>query len=765
EIAQAAALNSAQPALNSFDTVVPAPGLTLTLSRSYRFSIDQRYAMGPFGRGWSTFWSTSLRVQPDGAVEVVGPSRTIRRFEPDSRSNSYFALASDGGTLSRVAGGDFELQEADGLIVRFLTDGKLDYIQDSNGNRVMANYSSGRLSTLVHSAGQSLAIAYNAAGLIQAVIDSSGRTNTYTYDAANQHLTFFRNHRGQTIEYAYSSGAGLAIEHALMSMNYAGGSHDYFGYDSAGRLASVYRDGNTERTEFSYDTAGMITITDATGAQNRMFFDHTGATVRRDQRTIGSVLYTFDDLHRVTGVTDASGRLASYTYTGSDRITGGTDPNGQSSHYTYSATLTRMTSVTDVRTNTTLYTYDSRGNLTAVIPPDQRQKSYGYDAQGNLLSVTNRRGEVIRFAYNTAGRVTRETLPNGQFTDFGFDGRGNLIGVTNTSGLTTFEHDSADRMTKVTYPNGRFLVFNYDQENRRTQMRDPEGFAVNYGYDSLGRLTTLSNNPGGLLVRYAYDPAGRPMREDRGNGSYTTYQYECCNLVSHLVNYSSNGVINSRFDYSHDALGRISTLAMVDGQWTYQYDPNDQLIRAVFASTNPVISNQDFSYMYDAAGNRVRSIENGVTLDYSVNALNQYAAVGGLAYSYDAEGNLLHEASGQRVVNYTYDFNNRLTRVVAPDGTWEYEYDALGNPTAMVHNAQRTEFLVDPVGLGKALTEYSNAGSAEARYIDGLGLVCRLDRSGNAFYYDFDAVGNTAGITDVSGNYVNRYAYAPFGAK
>ncbi len=45
----------------------------------------------------------------------------------------------------------------------------------------------------------------------------------------------------------------------------------------------------------------------------------------------------------------------------------------------------------------------------------------------------------------------------------------------------------------------------------------------------------------------------------------------------------------------------------------------------------------------------------------------------------------------------------------------------------------------------------------------GLELVGRVGPTGAANYYDFDAIGSTAGITDNTGVYQNRYNYLPFG--
>ena len=58
--------------------------------------------------------------------------------------------------------------------------------------------------------------------------------------------------------------------------------------------------------------------------------------------------------------------------------------------------------------------------------------------------------------------------------------------------------------------------------------------------------------------------------------------------------------------------------------------------------------------------------------------------------------------------------------------------------------------------------EYDTSGLI-AHYTYGLGLVSRTDATGSAAYYDFDARGNTVGITGSTGTYVNQYSYLPFG--
>src|SRR5262249_54838722 len=46
-------------------------------------------------------------------------------------------------------------------------------------------------------------------------------------------------------------------------------------------------------------------------------------------------------------------------------------------------------------------------------------------------------------------------------------------------------------------------------------------------------------------------------------------------------------------------------------------------------------------------------------------------------------------------------------------------------------------------------------------YVHGLGLTSRMDASG-AVYYDFDAIGSTAGLSGPAGSYLDSYSYLSF---
>ncbi|MBI5758610.1 MAG: hypothetical protein HZA46_08840, partial [Planctomycetales bacterium] len=765
EVLQAQGLSPLTQLASEVDAAVQAPGLLLSYGRSFGSSIASRYEMGPFGRGWTAPSQTTWQRDADGSVTIIGTSGLRRRFQPDSRyAGRYFGQAGDNGTLIGGTGGTFQLRESNGFVTGFRADSKQDYLQDRNGNRITSSYdASGRATSLTHSAGQSLTIAYNAAGRIVSITSSNGHQATYTYDAANQHLLAVTGYDGLTTRYTYNTTDGAARLHALTSIEFPNGTHRLFTYDAEGRLTGIARDGNAEQTSFSYDATGKVTATNASGA-TKFHFEQHGLVTKVEDPLGNATQSSFDNNFHVTRITDSTGATRKFYYDLRGILYQSTDTLGFSTGFYHNRAFNQLTALTNANFNFTQYAYDSHGNLVSTTYPDNTVELATYDAIGNAVSTTNRRGQTTTYAYDAAGRITHQSFADGSQADFEYDARGNLTSAIDVGGTTSFLYDAADRMTRVTYPNGRFLDYTYDTVGRRTSMTDQDGFATRYEYDGTGRLSRLADTGGTTLVTYTYDTVGwRLSRKDQGNGTYTTYEYDAASQLLHLINRAPDNAINSRFDYTYDSLGRRVSMGTVDGTWAYSYDATGQLTRAVFVSTNPAVPNQDLTYVYDALGNRIRTVENGVTTAYVANKLNQYTTVGTAVLGYDADGNLVSETGGSHNSTYTYDTQNRLVGVVTADGAWTYEYDVFGNRIASVQNGERTEYLLDPTGLVDVVGEYDGSGNVVAHYSHGFGLTNRFDSAGSSTFYDFDAIGSTAGVTNASGSYANRYRYLPFG--
>jgi RHS repeat-associated protein len=764
EFVQASAMGAPPYLESEQDAFSPAPGLPLSFERYFLPSPSYRARVGALGRGWTHSYEITLQERSDGAVVVNGPEGFDRFFEPDG-SGGYMASPGDYATLVAEGEGTFLLREKDGLLYHFRPDGLFDYIEDANVNRITPQYGpDGKLAEVAGSSGDRLTFTYDANGRLASVTDHAGRTTTYSYDAAGEHLLSATGPDGEVTSYAYITAEGALRDHSLTSVFLPGGPGVSYQYDGLGRLIEQHIADDEESITYSFSTAGKTHITDAFGDTTTIWLDSRGRTARIEDPLGAATDWVYDAASNPTLVTGPNGLASLFAYDGLGNLVSVQDPMGYVTEFGYGGSYSNLLWARDARGNATRYDYDDAGNLASITYADGTVEYYGYDGSGSPTSWTNRRAHAIIYTYNERGQLTQKAYPDGTTFTYAYDDAGRLIAATDARGTTTLEYDpDNDWLTKITYPEGRYLQFTYDEAGRRVQMVDQDGFTVNYAYDEAGRLARLTDASGSPIVDYGYDSAGRLVREDKGNGTYTTYEYDAAGQILHLVNHAPDGSVNSRFDYTYDELGRRTSMASLDGVWSYEYDDSGQLTHAVFDSTNQDIDDQDLTYIYDPAGNRIRTIINGVTTEYSTNNMNQYTAVGTATYGYDADGNMISKADGGDNWSYTFSDENRLVQVAAPDGASEYEYDALGNRVATVQDGLRTEYLLDPLGLVDVIGEYDGAGSLIASYTHGLGLSTRLDPAGEATYYDFDAIGSTAGLTGPVGSLANSYTYLPFG--
>ena len=107
---------------------MPAPGnLTLAIDRTYVSTIAGRYQPGIFGLGWTTS-QTSMSVDGSGNVRINSRGKASSL----QVNSSYLNTAGEFGALTALRG--YTFTATDGTQNVFLANGKLNYIQDTNGN-------------------------------------------------------------------------------------------------------------------------------------------------------------------------------------------------------------------------------------------------------------------------------------------------------------------------------------------------------------------------------------------------------------------------------------------------------------------------------------------------------------------------------------------------------------------------------------------------------------------------------------------------------
>ncbi|HHP7229280.1 MAG TPA: RHS repeat-associated core domain-containing protein, partial [Xenococcaceae cyanobacterium] len=552
---------------------------------------------------------------------------------------------------------------------------------------------------------------------------------------------------------------------AVTSVTNSNGTQATFEYDERGRLIEESFNAGAESVTYSYDQNGGVTVSNANGETTEISLNSRGQ-VSQIQDALGRTFsVNYDPSGNPIRITAPDNSTLTSTYDDRGNLLSQINALEQRTEFTYEPLFEQLASVSDPLGNALAYDYDESGNLVQIEYADGSSENFSYNEEGNVVQSLNRRGEEITYSYNALGQLLQQETADGTLLEYTYDDRNNLTLATDSNiGTTTFTYDERDLLTQITDANGRSLAYTYDAGSRRTSISDSSGNTVNYTYDDVGRLASLIDAEDNLIVSYTYDDVGRLVREDKGNETYTTYTYDSASQLSSLINYAPDDSINSRFDYSYDELGRQIGVSTLDGDWTYTYDDTSQLTGAIFDSTNPEIPDQNLTYVYDAAGNRIQTVNNGKTTEYSANNLNQYETAGDVVYDYDADGNLISKTEGNEVTTYEYNSENFLVKVVEPDGVeTEYEYDALGNRIATVYNGDRTEYLIDPFGLGDVIGEYDGEGNLVANYTHGLGLESRTDESSTSAFYDFNDLGSTVSLTSSEGQILNQYDYAPFG--
>ncbi|WP_208492247.1 putative Ig domain-containing protein [aff. Roholtiella sp. LEGE 12411] len=752
EIQQASNILLGNTLISAVDDSSPTPGLTLGIGRSFQSSFDGRLTLGEFGYGWTNSWNiTALADEQDNVI--IQQSGSVRTFEKQT-DGSYKGQTGDYATLFLVRN-TYQLRESNGTVFAFRLDGKLDYVEDLNSDRITAGYTDNRLTSLTHSNGDFFTFTYNPQGRISQLTDATGQITNYTYDISGEYLLSVANAQG-TVSYTYDDSDSLSVKNALRSLTQTDGTVLSFDYDTQGRLIQESLNG-TPQASYSYDTSTGITITDATGVKSQVFLNELGQVAQSEDALGRRIQYQYDAQGNLIQQIAPNGTTSVFSYDNRGNLIKSVDALGQEVEFTYDSQFNNLLTLKDQRGNPITYGYDTQGNLNSIIYADDSRETFSVDSEGNITLSVNRRNQNIESTYNSQGLLTRKDYGDGTNATFTYDSRGNLLSATDADSSVTYTYDAADRLTKATQEDGRFVEYSYDTAGRRSQLTDQNGSTVNYSYDADGQLQGLTDGNNAAIVTYSYELTGRLVRETNGNGTYTTYSYDPAGQLLSLVNYAADETVNSRFDYTYDQVGRRTSATTLEGTTNYGYDATGQLTFVELPNGRTI------EYRYDAAGNRISVKDSDVTTNYSGNNLNQYTSAGDATYSYDADGNLISKTENGATSTFTYDVENRLIGVTTPDGTWSYEYDALGNRIASVHNGQRTEYLLDPTGLGNVVGEYDGSGSLVAAYTHGLGLVSRVDGTNAVNYYDNDAIGSTVGLTGATGSYVNSYSYLPFG--
>ena len=252
-----------------------------------------------------------------------------------------------------------------------------------------------------------------------------------------------------------------------------------------------------------------------------------------------------------------------------------------------------------------------------------------------------------------------------------------------------------------------------------------------------GRPSRLTSSTHGTLVSSAtYTPLDQPLSRTTGNGVVQSWSYP--NPDARLMQLTIGSGFNR--SYSYDSAGNvtgITDLLNAANTQSYGYDARDRLTSWTLGGTTATYAYNNIGNLTNKAGTAYTYPAAGTPRPHAP------TSVGGQAYSYDANGNLL--SGGGRTYVWTAD--NRPVSITTSSGTESYRYDADGNRTRRSGGGVTRIYLE-----GSKWEEQTGGGTIRTSYLFNGQVVAQRDSTGGApvVYLHGDHLGSV-GLTSSTG--------------
>jgi RHS repeat-associated protein len=512
-------------------------------------------------------------------------------------------------------------------------------------------------------------------------------------------------------------------------------------------------------TTYEYDKRGNHTKTiDAEGSFVKTSYDEMDRVSGTEDNKGNKTVNTYDMEGNLKTSRDQNGHVTTHGYDARNRLRSTKDPDNGVTIFTYDLNdnLKSITDPSPLR-NTTYFDYDSRDRLTREADPFGATMQYDYDAVDNLIKITDRNDRVTRRNYDAADRVTTEVwwtkdavgleVVKWNEIQYTYDAASNLKSISDNVSALSYTYDARDRITHVTnagtlgatgLPTVE-LKYTYDRFGNKKSVAERiagnAGATTNYDYDSLHRLTSVSQSGTGLpakLVDLVYNQIG---------------QFEQVSRYSDL----SRANLVTRTTYDYDDLNRLTLLDHIAGP------------RLLFSAGEPLASVTDSLNRFPEVPNLIKDAfaANDVPLSASARvtlittnqewSLTDYPR----RYVIREEGNVLNIYTSQvSYFAYDYDDESRITDITDIDGKTSYEYDDRDQLTGADRGASdiRGDETYDYDGNGNRLSSHLHSNGYETDKANRL-------KSDGKFRYDYDDEGNMIKRTDLVSEDYRTMAY------
>ena len=548
-----------------------------------------------------------------------------------------------------------------------------------------------------------------------------------------------------------------------------------------------YSNGTVQR--FSKSNMKVSSIIDNQG--NSLSFQYSGTLLTKVCHSDGPYLVFSYANGRLVSVSDDQGRRVSYAYSGGC-LTSVTAYNGLATTYQYhendnTPLACALSKVIYPDGTTREYAYDDEGQLSTssanggklitriergtlgsytVVSPNGGKTQVTVGANGETLKMVNALGDTVKQMYTPDTLLEATIAPSGKRSKIAYNNDGSPVSAMSASGATTTFSYTADfgNLASVTDARGNSLSYGYDALGRSTSVRYVDGTVSHLEYNEKGDIVK-STNRRGESVAYEYDDEGRIVRKTWDNGRVFSIAYDAKGNVVRAED-SETGVVSMEYDenerlvkivypknrgftFRYDTAGRQIERASLDGtKECYEYDSFGRLSRVTDGNSSYLTNTYDPNTGWLVT----QTYGNGTVVSNAYDKLGRTVGIYHLKdnvrlaffeYAYDVDGKCISQTTADGVESYAYDTDGQLTGVTYPDGTSEqFTYDAAGN-RILANGMAYTVNKLNQYTTVATVSSLSDGGN------DGDGAVA------TKFTYDLD--GNLTSKTDSDGTTVYTY--------
>lgn len=612
----------------------------------------------------------------------------------------------------------------------------------------------------------------DASGRVTGFSDPLGRTTTYGYDAAGHMNRVVDPATGELMLELDAVGRVTKTTDAL-------GHETRLGYYPDGRL-EWQRDHDGRESSFRYGP-GFSEATDPLSRTIRTEVGSEGELTRvvfpddSEQRFeyLAGVPQGESDSYP-TLVVDEAGAERRFSYDTLGRLASATDLAGETWAYSASDLSDRETVTSPLGEMLREDMLDVYGRLVSRRFGDNSVYQLGYTLGSNPTRLTKPSGLVIDLAYDTASRLTSRSSTSGETETFSWNAAGDLLSHTDATGTRANDYDPSGRLSSITQGDGARVEYGYDAVGRVTSVfvRGPgaaSGSMTTYRYDTVGNLVEISDPVAGITT-FEHDAARRVTRRGLANGVTTDWGYDDRDRILSVVHRRGDSSVLASFVYTRGNRGEIFTATREDGsRITYDYDDALRLtLERREAADGSLIS--ETSYAYDAAGNRTSHTTNGVIRESSYLPglrLSQVSAAGIVeeTYTWDGDGRIATSTRQGTTWTYGYDSKDALRSVADGLRTVAYGHDAEGRRVSASDGTTMRRFLMAPVlAEGLDTVHLATDGASTSVFVwAGSQPLARVDGGASVRYFLTDGLGSVIGLVDSSGQLAARSDYDAFG--